>query len=62
MAAATETVKAKKKCCKSRPRCKRCPVVLKRLAGEGLAERADRRRYELSADLRKKQIKAARKR
>jgi hypothetical protein len=21
--------KAKKKCCKSRPRCKRCPVLLK---------------------------------
>jgi len=56
MAAATETVKAKKKCCKRRP------VVLKRLAGEGLAERVDGRRYELSADLRKKQVKAARKR
>lgn len=24
--------KAKKKCCKSKPRCKTCPVVLKRLS------------------------------
>jgi hypothetical protein len=25
-------LKPKKKCCKSKPRCKRCPVRLKRLA------------------------------
>jgi hypothetical protein len=25
-------LKPKKKCCKSRPRCKRCPVRLKKLA------------------------------
>lgn len=38
-------VKAKKKCCGSNPRCKRCPVVLKRLAKDGFAERLSRRLY-----------------
>jgi hypothetical protein len=52
-------VKTKKKCCKSGPRCKRCPVVLKRLSEQGLAERSGNR-YLLGADLRKKQLKAAR--
>ncbi|MBA3369839.1 MAG: hypothetical protein H0T96_00065 [Thermoleophilaceae bacterium] len=36
--------------------------VLLDLLLDALAERVDRRRYELSADLRKKQVKAARKR
>ena len=52
-------VKPKKACCKSDPRCKRCPVVLNRLVKNGLAER-DGKRYVLAADLRKKQLKAAR--
>ena len=51
-------VKAKKRCCKSKPRCKRCPVVLRRLEKAGLAE-ASGRRYEVRA--RPKQWKAARK-
>ncbi|MBA2439648.1 MAG: hypothetical protein ACR2FZ_09120 [Thermoleophilaceae bacterium] len=38
-------VKAKKRCCGSTPRCKRCGVVLKRLTKAGLAERRDRRLY-----------------
>ena len=38
-------VKAKKRCCGSDPRCKRCPVVLKRLAKAGLAERRGARLY-----------------
>jgi hypothetical protein len=54
-------VKTKKCCCKSRPRCKRCPVVLKRLEQQGLAERTGRFAYELSPDLTKKAMKAARK-
>jgi hypothetical protein len=54
-------VKTKKRCCKSRPRCKRCPVVLKRLEQQGLAERTGRSAYELSPDLTKKAMKAARK-
>ena len=57
---ASTFVKAKKRCCKSAPRCKRCPVVLKRLAKQGLAERVEGRRYELSRKLKKKHAKAAR--
>ena len=58
-AVAGKALKSKKACCKSGPRCKRCPVVLDRLARQGLAER-DGKRYMLAADLRKKQLKAAR--
>ena len=54
-------MKTKKRCCKSRPRCKRCPVVLERLEKQGLAERTGRFAYELSPDLTKKAMKAARK-
>jgi hypothetical protein len=53
-------VKPKRHCCKSKPRCKRCPVVCKRLASRGLAERLPDGRYELSMTLRKKQLKKAR--
>ncbi|MDQ4125301.1 MAG: hypothetical protein M3134_06855 [Actinomycetota bacterium] len=58
MAVAT-VVKPKKGCCKSDPRCKRCPVVMKRLEKQGLAQR-DGKRFVLAAELRKKQLKAAR--
>jgi len=60
MSKSSSSVKAKKRCCKDGPRCKRCPVVLKRLAGEGLAERVGKRRYELSPRLKKKHVKKAR--
>jgi hypothetical protein len=53
-------VKPKKRCCKSRPRCKRCPVVCKRLQHAGLAHKRGDGRYVLSVELRKKQLKAAR--
>jgi hypothetical protein len=53
-------VKPKKRCCKSRPRCKRCPVVCKRLQHAGLAEKRSDGRFVLSVELRKKQLKAAR--
>ncbi len=52
-------IKPKKGCCKSDPRCKRCPVVMKRLEKQGLAERHGKR-FILAAELRKKQLKAAR--
>ena len=55
-----KVVKAKKGCCKSSPRCKRCPVVCKRLEKAGVAVKRDGRRYELSVTLRKKQLNAAR--
>jgi hypothetical protein len=54
------TLKAKKRCCQSRPRCKRCPVVLRRLAKAGLAERRSRRTYALGEDVTKKVMRAAR--
>ena len=56
----TKVVKGKKTCCRDNPRCKRCPVVLKRLAKEGLAERQEGRTYVVAKDVPKKRLKAAR--
>jgi hypothetical protein len=53
-------LKAKRRCCQSRPRCKRCPVVLKRLAKAGLAERTVKRTYAIDDALTKKALRAAR--
>jgi hypothetical protein len=52
-------VKAKKRCCGSDPRCKRCPVVLGRLARAGFAERHGRRVYRVRS-VPKKKLKRAR--
>jgi hypothetical protein len=52
-------VKVKKKCCKDRPRCKRCPVVLKRLEKEGYATRLSKRDYVV-IDIPKKALALAR--
>jgi hypothetical protein len=57
---AKRVVKPKKRCCKSRPRCKKCGVVCKRLAKEGLAEKRPNGTYVLSVDLSKKALRAAR--
>lgn len=62
MATTVKTVKAKKRCCKDGPRCKRCPVVLKRLSDVGLAERVSKRSYVIEMPLPKKKLKAARRR
>jgi hypothetical protein len=51
---------AKKKCCKDTPRCKTCPVVLKRLADAGYAKRIDLRKYELTGKPKKSVLTAAR--
>jgi hypothetical protein len=59
---ATKVIKAKKGCCKSSPRCKRCPVVCKRLEKAGIAVKLDGGRYELPVTLRKKDLRAARSR
>ena len=53
-------VKPKTKCCKDDPRCKRCPVVLKKLEKMGLAEKLPDGRYAVDPELKKKQLKAAR--
>lgn len=55
-------VKAKKKCCKDSPRCKKCPVVLKKLEKAGYAERLSKRVYVLELKPPKKVLKAARSR
>ena len=55
-------IKPKKGCCKSNPRCKRCPVVVKRLVKEGHAERRSDGFVVIAPTLKKKQLKAARKR
>jgi len=53
-------IKAKKGCCKSKPRCKKCPVVCKRLVTAGLATKTGKRRFLVEADAGKKALKAAR--
>jgi hypothetical protein len=53
-------IKPKKGCCKSNPRCKRCPVVVKRLQKAGLAERRSDGFVVISPALTKKKLKAAR--
>ena len=54
-----KVVKPKKRCCKSGPRCKRCPVVCKRLAKAGHATKRSDGRYEVDRGI-KKVLKAAR--
>ena len=53
-------VKPKKGCCKSRPRCKRCPVVCKRLATQEMAVRRKDGKFVILEIASKKAIKAAR--
>jgi aldehyde:ferredoxin oxidoreductase len=52
-------IKTKAKCCKDKPRCKKCPVVCKRLSMVGKAERIDKRNYVL-IDVTKADLKLAR--
>jgi hypothetical protein len=54
--------KPKKACCKSNPRCKRCPVVAKRLVKQGLATRRTDGIVVISPAVKKSHLKAARKR
>jgi hypothetical protein len=55
-----DVVKCKKRCCRSGTRCKKCPVVWKRLSGEGFAAREAPRRYVVLEVVPKKAMKAAR--
>jgi len=55
-----KVIKPKKRCCKSRPRCKKCPVVCKRLMKEGLAEREPNGTFVITIKVPKKVLKAAR--
>lgn len=60
----TKVAKAKKKCCKDKPRCATCPVVLMRLATMGYAERDDdsKRRYVVDTKVPAKAMLVARQR
>ncbi len=58
MAPAPVLLKPKKKCCKDKPRCKKCPVVLKKLEKQGLAAKQPCGRVLVEAS--KKELKAAR--
>jgi hypothetical protein len=42
-----KSITAKKRCCKDKTRCKRCPVVCKRLEKLGYAEREGKREWRL---------------
>jgi hypothetical protein len=53
-------LKPKKKCCKSRPRCKRCRVTLQRLSAMGFAERRPDGRYVIVEVVPKRELRAAR--
>ncbi len=53
-------IRPKGKCCRSGPRCKRCPVVLKRLAKRGLAEKRRDGKYVIVELVPKAERKAAR--
>lgn len=55
-------VTAKKKCCKDKPRCKKCPVVLMRLERLGYAEREGKRSYVVGKNVPKKAMLVARQR
>ncbi|MCA1782501.1 MAG: hypothetical protein ABR500_05255 [Dermatophilaceae bacterium] len=57
-------VTAKKKCCKDKPRCKSCPVVLTRLTKLGYGEQrpGDKRRYVIAGSVPKKTLQLARSR
>ena len=58
--AAGVLVKPKKKCCKDSPRCKRCPVVCKKLANAGYLEKRPSGKYVVLEIVPKRQLKAAR--
>ena len=55
-----KAVAAKKRCCKSKPRCRRCPIVLRRLERAGLARRKDGGGYQFAPGLKPRHVRAAR--
>ena len=57
-----DIVRCKRKCCKSSKRCKRCPVVWKKLSKRGYAERSGKVEFVLVDVVPKRTLKAARRR
>jgi hypothetical protein len=60
MAQKVKLIKPKKRCCKSAPRCKKCPVVCKRLMKAGAATKRPNGHYVVDLGVGKKALKAAR--
>ena len=60
MAKKLRLVKPKRRCCKSSPRCKKCPVVCKRLQKAGAATKRPDGAYVVDLRIGKKALKAAR--
>lgn len=56
------TIKPKKSCCESKPRCTRCPIALERLAQDGFAERRADGAYLIVERVKKDERKKVRKR
>ena len=54
------TITAKKKCCKDKPRCKKCPVTLKRLETMGYARKTGQRTFVMVDVVPKSALKKAR--
>lgn len=54
------TLTAKGRCCKDKPRCKRCPVVCKRLEQAGFLGRAGKRSWTVEEKVTKRALRAAR--
>jgi hypothetical protein len=57
---AKDRIKAKRKCCKERPRCKRCPIVCRRLERQGYLDRTSKRVFVPKGKVPKKAKRAAR--
>jgi hypothetical protein len=55
-----DVIRCKRKCCRSGPRCKRCPVVWKKLARQGYAQRDGKRSYVVIELVPKRAVKSAR--
>ncbi|MEZ5215536.1 MAG: hypothetical protein R2705_00250 [Ilumatobacteraceae bacterium] len=55
-----EKIRVKKQCCDDRPRCKDCPVLWRRLARQGCAERTAEREFVVLHKIRKSAFKELR--
>ena len=55
-----KAIKPKDRCCKSSPRCDRCPVVLCRLEAQGYVARSKKGRFVVTTKVKKKRLKAVR--
>jgi hypothetical protein len=53
-------VTAKKKCCRDKSLCAKCPLVLMRLVKMGYAEKEDRTHFKVSAKVPRKALLVAR--